>query len=292
MMRTSRFIVCLLVWCMSSAVAQDEGGSKPLRAAIKRYEDAQKKNTRLIGGKSTTIERNPWQVALLYSRDDDRERAQFCGGVVVHPRWVLTAAHCIDGGTKPAQVHILSGTANLRAGKGLRSPTDEVIHHRQWSRSTDDFDIGLIKVSQPLLGKVIAPASDATINALSSESKVWVSGWGVTDLRRAKSTYRLQGVELDFIDRKTCNKFESYNGRLTQNMFCAGILGPEGGGGKDACYGDSGGPLSIHSGAKARLVGLVSWGVDCAEAYKYGVYTQVSRFRAWVREVTVGEVAW
>jgi secreted trypsin-like serine protease len=75
-------------------------------------------------------------------------------------------------------------------------------------------------------------------------------------------------------------------------MFCAGVAGPAGGGGKDSCQGDSGGPASVGPADQAKLVGLVSWGEDCALPYKYGVYTNVWRFVKWVKDSSRGEVNW
>jgi secreted trypsin-like serine protease len=272
------------------AVAQ-ESGSKLLQAAKKRFKEKDSTNTRVIGGEDTTIQVNPWQVGLLFADDkEDQVRAQFCGGVIVHPQWVLTAAHCVDSGTLPGEVEVLSGTDVLIAGQGTRLAVESITVHTQWDPSTRDFDIALVKVKSPLASKPIAPALDSAL--LAQGAKIWVSGWGVTEKRGAKTTRQLQGVSLDFIAQDSCNGQSSYNGRVTDSMFCAGIQGRFGGGGKDSCQGDSGGPASIGPVESARLVGLVSWGEDCALPYKYGVYTRVPKFLSWVTTNSNGQVAW
>jgi secreted trypsin-like serine protease len=280
--------LCLLLGCLlaNEAAAQ---GSRLLLAAKQRYEDRDQ-GTRIVGGDDTNYARNPWQVALVYAEDkDDPARGQFCGGVIIHPMWVLTAAHCVDGGTLPAQMEVVSGTRFLRSGSGYRVAVESVDYHPNYDRLTKNFDIAVVRVKSALKGKAIAPANAA---ALRNGMKIWVSGWGVTERSEAGATI-LQGVELDYIASSDCNGPLSYRGAITDNMFCAGKGGAGGGGGIDSCQGDSGGPASIGEDAQsARLVGLVSWGERCAVPYKYGVYTRVSNFFPWVKEKSKGQVRW
>jgi secreted trypsin-like serine protease len=290
--RTFLFGLFILLACSIGydAVAE-ESGSKLLQASKKRFKEKDSTNTRVIGGYDTTIQENPWQVGLLYADDkEDYVRAQFCGGVIVHSQWVLTAAHCVDRGTLPGEVEVLSGADVLVPGQGTRAAVESITVHRQWNSVTHDFDIALIKVKSPLVGKPIAPAMNLAV--LAQGAKIWVSGWGVTEKSGAKTTKQLQGVSLDFISQDYCNRTSSYDGSVTENMFCAGIAGKFGGGGKDSCQGDSGGPASIGVVESARLVGLVSWGEDCALPYKYGVYTRVLKFLDWIMTNSNGQIAW
>jgi len=280
-----------LACMLPDGTAAQSSGSTLLLAAKQRYDDRDDSNNRIVGGVDTTYERNPWQVALIYAEDkDDPARGQFCGGVIIHPRWVLTAAHCVDGGTQPEQVDVISGTKFLRPGGGYRVTVDSITYHPNYDRVTKNFDIAILRVKGPLKGRVIVPDDAA---ALRDGVKIWVSGWGVTDKPASASTTILQGVSLDFIASGLCNEPLSYLKRVTENMFCAGVNDTDGGGGKDSCQGDSGGPASVGGDAKsAKLVGLVSWGEGCGVPYKYGVYTKISKFFAWVRKHSNGEVKW
>ena len=76
-----------------------------------------------------------------------------------------------------------------------------------------------------------------------------------------------------------CSQQMSYTS-ITSNQFCAGYYE----GGIDACQGDSGGPLIINFGGRWVQMGVISYGVECAKAYKPGVYTKVSRYRSWIEK--------
>jgi len=257
-----------------------ELGSDPLRAAIQRHEQKIGLNSRIFGGHDTTFARNPWQVALLYAGDDDALSAQFCGGIIIDKEWILTAAHCVDKGTKPTQVHVLSGVHDLRDGHRTRTPVDDIFVHPDWNKKAHDSDIALLNVKGRIVGESIPITSDSASPA-DGES-IWISGWGLVDKKRIKPTPVLQGAHVDVINWDTCNSPASYAKALTPNMFCAGVQDRNGGGGRDSCQGDSGGPASTGRGANARLVGVVSWGIDCAQPYKYGVYTKVAKFSTWI----------
>jgi len=88
----------------------------------------------------------------------------------------------------------------------------------------------------------------------------------------------LQEVDVPIVSNATCNT--SYGGEITANMICAGYAQ----GGKDACYGDSGGPLFVpdETGTGWVQVGVVSWGEGCALPNYYGVYARVSRYQSWI----------
>ena len=104
-----------------------------------------------------------------------------------------------------------------------------------------------------------------------------MTGWGVVD-DAGNASRTLKGVELDLQTMSICNASDSYNGRVTIRMFCAGPVT----GGQDSCQGDSGGPATAITNGTRRLVDVVSWGDGCAQPKRYGVYTRVSAFSDWI----------
>lgn len=250
------------------------------------------KNTRITGGDKTTIDLNPWQVALVWSGSNDNVRAQFCGGVIISPTWVLTAAHCIDRRKSVNAIRVLSGTASLTAG-GVRSSVLKLRVHENFSVSDDlkvyHNDIALLKIDpagpqmrgKPIVGIPLA------IESLDSTTIVRLTGWGVTDVKkRHQATTDLQLVEVPYVDNDHCNAKKSYDGKVSDNMLCAGEAD------KDTCKGDSGGPASAEVSGVRYLVGITSWGEGCGDPDMYGVYTRVSEFREWVRQETAKAVIW
>ena len=93
-------------------------------------------------------------------------------------------------------------------------------------------------------------------------------GHGTTSSGGAASNNLLR-VEVSYVTTSECTSTYSYdNGDITGNMMCATD------GGKDSCQGDSGGPL--YDEVANTLVGIVSWGIGCADPSFPGVYSRVS----------------
>ena len=89
-----------------------------------------------------------------------------------------------------------------------------------------------------------------------------------------------QYVRVPTIKNKDCNSdYEDYPLSITNSMICAGYRGV---GGKDACSGDSGGPLICNHGDKAILAGVVSWGKGCGDKNFPGVYSRVTHVLDWI----------
>lgn len=326
-------IVLLSSVAGGSAMAQDARPElSPLsRVTAARAEQAKKtgdnaddSGDRVFGGNEAEPGEWPFQVALLSSNmlDDDpisQANAQFCGGSLIAPLWVLTAAHCVtDGGqTIPAEtVTILTEATALTEGK--RYKVAEVVRHDGYSELTLDNDIALIKLAEP----ATAPTVKLVETAGEDTGKVRVTGWGRMDDGNFPVT--LMEAELELQPNAACNAgmraiyardlelilrnfaprmmysdagissatksiVETMNDRLTDNMICAGTTS----GVRDACNGDSGGPLFIEKPDGVEQVGVVSWGegpmdadAACGHENAYGVYTRVANYKDWIAEKT------
>jgi secreted trypsin-like serine protease len=113
---------------------------------------------------------------------------------------------------------------------------------------------------------------------------VRVSGWGAIS-EGGPGSNQLLFVDVPVVSNTDCNKPESYDGLVSDQMFCAGARD----GGLDSCQGDSGGPVVSNVSGTNELVGVVSWGFGCARELKYGVYTRVTSVSQWIADAMAGK---
>jgi len=235
---------------------------------------------KIVGGTKAAPNANPFQVGLLLKNNPDDFQAQFCGGTLVRPNVVVTAAHCSDGPISPGNVQVLTGTRRLN-GSGTRRDVKKIIVHQNWNPSTFDFDVAVWILKSNAAG--IEKAKLVQLAKEPKTGKTLVTGWGNTET--SGFPVHLRQVIVPLQPRADCNDADSYNGAITNNMICAGLDA----GGKDSCQGDSGGPLTTRPlgttggiGTYDILTGIVSWGDGCADPELFGVYTRVARFRNWI----------
>ncbi|XP_034721095.1 coagulation factor VII [Etheostoma cragini] len=233
---------------------------------------------RVINGHVCPKGHCPWQALLT-------EGGEFsCGAVVLSPRWLLTAAHCVWG--RPAAVfNVTVGEHDLTVEERTeqRRSVLKVLVHPGYNKSSYDNDVALLRLQRPVkLGVYVVPiclpARNSTfIRTLGSVRESTVSGWG--RLAQFGATAQvLQRAVLPRVSQQDCRLHSRLN--ITKNMFCAGLRA----GGRDACKGDSGGPLVTYYRKTWFLTGVVSWGKDCAKENLYGVYAKVSRFVDWIQD--------
>ena len=279
---------------------------------------------RVFGGQQAEEGEYPFQVALLRTDaltddPDSQFMAEFCGGSLIAPNFVLTAAHCVTdyGDVVPAEsITVLTGTTDLMKGK--RSQVVAVHVNEDYDDWTLDHDIALLELAAPVTD--IEPvALDFDAAAVGSAT---VIGWGLTESGEYPR-YLLES-QLEVVPNAECNTgiktiysralkqavvdvgaqygigttaaeaagdelAKSIADPLTERMLCAGIKA----GGRDSCYGDSGGPLVATVDGKPLQLGIVSWGegpadaeVKCGHENVYGVYSRVAAFKDWISSRT------
>nr|XP_040036681.1 coagulation factor IXb isoform X2 [Gasterosteus aculeatus aculeatus] len=244
---------------------------------------------RIVGGNDAIPGEIPWQVALMSRSDTLQREGVFCGGSLISELWVITAAHCLVP-TNPnlEDFFVRVGEHDVSQAEGSEQDhevAEKHMHHLyDTAKSAYDNDIALLKLAKPVVlsnrrRPICLGLKDFTENLSRESSTSLVSGWG--NLRTTGSQpNKLQKLEVPYVDRTVCK--QSSEKPITSGMFCAGFENEV----KDSCKGDSGGPHATNYKGTWFLTGIVSWGEECAKAGKYGVYTRVARFIAWIRRTT------
>ncbi|XP_030752610.1 trypsin-3-like [Sitophilus oryzae] len=234
-------------------------------------------DTRIVGGQPVEISSYRYHASFQYWH------RHICGAVLISSRWVLTAAHCTRAFTIPPPRYAFTvrlGTT-FQQNEGFVFSIAEIIDHPQYVQSTIDYDISLMRLGREAtfsstIGPIPLPTRD---QALVPGSVCTITGWGALEWRGITPA-GLQMVQVPLISNENCNEYypSTIRQRITDRMMCAGS--PYGG--RDACQRDSGGPLAVDG----VLIGIVSWGFQCAAYQAPGVYANVVFFRDWINEHT------
>lgn len=214
----------------------------------------------IVGGQTASTAQHPWMVALTTSASE----SAYCGGALVAPDRVLTAAHCISG-YAPSSVRVVAGRTDLRSSEGEELMVRQVWVHPGYRSPIEGNDVAVLALDRAVPYGTVPLETDQ--GAYQAGTSATVLGWGYTS-ERGPSSPVLRSAEIPLISDADCAA--TYREFNSQAMVCAG----DPLGGVDACYGDSGGPLV----ADGRLIGITSWGSGCARERTPGVFVRVASY--------------
>lgn len=215
----------------------------------------------IVGGTEADVQQYPFVVYLAQP-----DGFQFCGGSLVSPTKVLTAAHCTKGQTAD-QMNVVSGRTVKSSQEGTVTKVTNIWIHPNYVDADKGNDVSVLTLEKPVQDAKPIELGKADDPGYKPDTKATILGWGNTS-EGGEASDHLMKAEVPISTDDYCKK--AYNTYDPKAMVCAGY--PKGG--TDTCQGDSGGPFVVNG----KLLGDTSFGEGCAQPGKPGVYGRVGTY--------------
>ncbi|XP_016069429.1 PREDICTED: ovochymase-2 [Miniopterus natalensis] len=247
--------------------------------------------SRIVGGRQVVKGSYPWQVSLK------QRQKHICGGTIISPQWVITAAHCVANRNIASALNVTAGKHDLshtEPGEQTLTLESIIIHPHFSTKKPMDYDIALLKMAGTFrFGLSVGPMCLPEPGEQFKAGLICITaGWG-RQTEDGNLSQVLQEVNLPILTQKECvaallTLQRPISGRT---LLCTGF--PDGG--RDACQGDSGGSLMCRNKKGTwTLAGVTSWGLGCGRGWRNnvqkgnqgspGIFTDLSKVLPWIQK--------
>ena len=237
--------------------------------------------SRIVGGNFVQVsDAWGWMGSLR------KNNLHICGASLLSPYFAITAAHCLQDLMSTSQLSLNFGSHRWAVIGDLHS-ISRVIIHPGYNELVFTNDLAILALTQPVdmvrfnITPICLPEQynfdDITSESPPAGQSLVAIGWGSETRFRPKTSAMLRQVTIEAISNEDEICVNATYDNLVQ--FCAGTRN----GGKDTCSGDSGGPLMMYRDGRWYLMGITSFGSQCGDSNRPGVYTRVSYYSSFIR---------